>query len=305
LTCPLFVLLIRSPASTPVQPTPQTPGGSIDALNDPLLSRAFSQKTKVRFLRVTLVTDDIQRTLKDILTILDQEIPQISPTRSRGLSSPAPYSRSNSSATNITITPNLDRRGSEASARQLQGLSTQQQPPLPPPSTAQQTLFQKTRPFQLVLGRERTGGSSPPQSPKTIKPPPPPFLDPNLSEPVSHEYLSSRVPFTIPSLPQLSSSKFVDPPSPAGTPPSGSRRQSRLLDSGSDIASSDVVGEPEELMDWPTDDHDEFARALANLSFSENNGQTWEELIDRLLNPGIPGEGISQRMTITNSRRGF
>jgi hypothetical protein len=291
----LFVLLLRSPASTPVQPTPQPPVGSIDALNDPLLSRAFSQKTNVRFLKVTLVTDDIQRTLKDILTILDQEVPQISPTRARGLSSPTPYSRNNSSATNITITPNLDRRGSEASARQLQGISAQQQ------SSGQPHLqFQKARPFQLVLGRERTGGSSPPQSPKTIIPPPP-FLDPNLSEPVSHEYLSSRLPFTIPSL----SSKFVDPPSPAGTPPSGSRRQSRLLDSESDIASSDVVGELEELMDWPTDDHDEFARALANLSFSENSGQTWEELIDRLLNPGIPGEGSPHPITMTYGRRGL
>ena len=292
----MFVLLLRSPASTPVQPTPQPPVGSIDALNDPLLSRAFSQKTNVRFLKVTLVTDDIQRTLKDILTILDQEVPQISPTRARGLSSPTPYSRNNSSATNITITPNLDRRGSEASARQLQGISAQQQ------SSGQPHLqFQKARPFQLVLGRERTGGSSPPQSPKTIIPPPP-FLDPNLSEPVSHEYLSSRLPFTIPSL----SSKFVDPPSPAGTPPSGSRRQSRLLDSESDIASSDVVGELEELMDWPTDDHDEFARALANLSFSENSGQTWEELIDRLLNPGIPGEGSPHHpITMIYGRRGL
>jgi len=285
LACPLFVLLLRSPASTPVQPAPQSPGGSIDALSDPILSRAFSQKTKVRFLRVTLVTDDIQRTLKDIFTILDQEIPQISPTRARGLSSPAPYSRNNSSVTNITVTPNLDRRGSEASARQLQGISTQQTS-----SSQSQVLFQKARPFQLVLGRERTGGSSPPQSPKTLKPPPP--YDPNLSGPVSHEDLSSRLPFTIPSL----QSKFVDPPSPAGTPPSGSRRQSRLLDWESDITSSDVVGEPEELMDWPTDDHDEFARALANLSFSEGSGQTWEELIDRLLNPGIPGEGSPPRV---------
>jgi hypothetical protein len=77
------------------------------------------------------------------------------------------------------------------------------------------------------------------------------------------------------------------------------------LDSESDIASSDVVGELEELMDWPTDDHDEFARALANLSFSENSGQTWEELIDRLLNPGIPGEGSPHPITMIYGRRGL
>ena len=100
--------------------------------------------------------------------------------------------------------------------------------------------------------------------------------------------MESRAPFTISTLPI----KFVDPPSPAGTTPSGSRRHSRLLDSESDLA-SDVVGEPEELMDhWPVDDQDEFARALADLNLTDGGGQTWEELIDRLLNPGIPGDGI-------------
>ena len=56
-------------------------------------------------------------------------------------------------------------------------------------------------------------------------------------------------------------------------------------------------------MDWPTDDREEFERALANLSFSETRGQTWEELIDRLLNPGIPGEGCSFTTRTTNGRR--
>lgn len=278
LACPLFVLLLRSPA--PIQSTPQTPVGPADPLNDPLISRAFSQQTKIRFLRVGQSADDIQRTLKEILTTLDQDVPQISLTRARGLSSPAPFSRNGSVTTINTAGPNLERRGSEASSRQTQVF--QQIPP-----TVPQVLFPKARPFQLTIGRERQGGSSPPQSPKTIKPPFP-YSDQNLSDPVSQEYLSSRVPFTIPTLPP----KFVDPPSPAGTTPSGSRRHSRLLDSESDFA-SDVVGEPEELMDnWPPDDQDEFARALANLTLTDGGGQTWEELIDRLLSPGIPGEGM-------------
>jgi len=58
-------------------------------------------------------------------------------------------------------------------------------------------------------------------------------------------------------------------------------------------------------MDWPVDDHEEFARALASLSLSESSGQTWEELIDRLLNPGIPGEGMPPPSMTANSRRGF
>jgi hypothetical protein len=37
---------------------------------------------------------------------------------------------------------------------------------------------------------------------------------------------------------------------------------------------------------------DEFARALAKLSLAaEGGGLTWEELIERLINPGIPGDG--------------
>src|SRR6202035_1217126 len=119
---------------------PQNTGPLLtDPLNDPLISRAFSQQTKIRFLRVGPSPDDVQRTLKDVLTILDQEIPKISPTRSRGLSSPAPYSRNNS-ATGITITPNLERRGSEASYKQTQSLSSQ--PPNPSP-VLPQVLFQK------------------------------------------------------------------------------------------------------------------------------------------------------------------
>jgi hypothetical protein len=282
LACPLFVLLLRSPAST--QSTPHIPVGPTDPLNDPLISRAFSQQTKIRFLRVGQSADDVQKTLKEILITLDQEIPQISHTRTRGLSLPAPFSRNGAVVANNTAGPNLERRGSEASSRQTQGLQHHIPPVVPP-----QGFFQKARPFHLALGRERQGGSSPPQSPKTIRPPLPSFLDhQNLSEPVSQEDLSSRAPFTIPTLPPP---KFIDPPSPAGTTPSGSRRHSRLLDSESDFA-SDVVGEPEELMDsWPTDDQDEFARALADLNLTEGRGQTWEELIDRLLSPGIPGEG--------------
>jgi hypothetical protein len=255
-----------------------------DPLNDPLISRAFSQQTKIRFLRVGQSADDIQRTLKEILTTLDQEVPQIPPTtRARGLSSPTPYSRNGSVASNnLSAGPNLERRGSEASSRQLEGLQQ-----IPPP-VVPQVLFQKSRPFHLSFSRERQRGSSPPQSPKTVKPQLS-FLDYNLSEPVSHEHLTSRVPFTISTLP---APKFVDPPSPAGTTPSGSRRHSRLLDSESDFA-SDVVGEPEELMDsWPADDQDELSRALADLNLTDGGGQTWEELIDRLLNPGIPGEGV-------------
>jgi hypothetical protein len=153
-----------------------------------------------------------------------------------------------------------------------------------------QILFQKTRPFQLILGRERPGGHSPPQSPKTLKPPS--SLDSTLSEPVSQDYLSSRFPFAIPSLP---GAKSVEPTSPVGTGPSlpGSRRQSRLLDSESDLASSDIVGEPEEWMDrWPPDYSEEFDQALEKLSLTGDGvGQTWSELIDRLVSPGIPGEG--------------
>jgi hypothetical protein len=220
------------------------------------------------------------------LTILDQEIPKISPTRSRGGSSPAPYSRNNS-VTGITITPNLERRGSEASSRQTQSLSSQ--PPNPSP-VLPQVIFQKARPFQLVLNRERGGGSSPPQSPKALKPPS--ILDPNLCEPVSQECLSSRFQFAIPSLP---GAKPADPPSPAGTAPSlpSSRRQSRLLDSESDLGSSDIIGEQEEWRDsWPSDEQDEFTRALEGLNLTgDGGGMTWNELIDRLLSPGIPGEG--------------
>ena len=289
MSCLLFVLLLRSPTSTPSANASQNAGSLFtDPLNDSLISRAFSQQTKIRFLRVGPAADDVQRTLKDVLTVLDQEIPIISPTRSRGLSSPAPYSRNNS-ATGITITPNLDRRGSEASYKQTQSLSSQQPNPSP---VLPQVLFQKARPFQLVLNRERGGGSSPPQSPKTLKPPS--ILDPNLSEPVSQEYLSSRFQFAVPSLP---GAKPVDPPSPAGTAPSlpGSRRQSRLLDSESDLGSSDIIGDHGEWMDnWPSDEHDEFARALEGLNLTgDGGGMTWNELIDRLLSPGIPSEGIS------------
>lgn len=43
---------------------------------------------------------------------------------------------------------------------------------------------------------------------------------------------------------------------------------------------------------WPAEDQEEFARALADLNLTDSGGQTWEELIDRLLSPGIPGEGM-------------
>jgi hypothetical protein len=115
-------------------------------------------------------------------------------------------------------------------------------------------------------------------------------MDANLSDPVSQEYLNSRLPFTIPSLPP---SKPVDPPSPAGTTPSlpGSRRHSRLLDSESDLATSDLTEQEEWMENWPGDYHEEFSRALDGLSLS--GGKTWNELVDRLLTPGIPGEGIT------------
>ena len=250
------------------------------------ISRAFSQQTKIRFLRVGPSAEESQRTLKEILTTLDQELSHILPTRARGLSSPAPFSRNGSTVGGSTAAPNLERRGSEASYRETQGFSNQKQPI---PQAVPQIVFQKPRPFHLTLGRERQRGSSPPQSPKTIKPPAPLF-DSNLSsEPVTHEYIVTRGSFTISTNPIT---KFVDPPSPAGTTPSESRRHSRLLDSARDLA-SDVVGEPEELMDnWPADEQDEFARALANLNLTDGGGQTWEELIDRLLSPGIPGEGF-------------
>jgi hypothetical protein len=86
----------------------------------------------------------------------------------------------------------------------------------------------------------------------------------------------------------------VEPTSPAGTGPSlpGSRRTSRLLDSESDLASSDIVGEPEEWMDrWPPDYSEEFDQALERLNLTDGSGKTWNELIDRLVSPGIPGEG--------------
>ena len=286
LSCLLFVLLLRSPASTP-SISSQTPSSLLsDPLNDPLISRAFSQQTKIRFLRVGPAADDIQHTLKDVLTILDQEIPKISPTRSRGGSYPLPYSQNNS-VTGITITPNLERRGSEASSRQTYSLTSK--PPNPSP-VLPQVIFQKARPFQLVLNREPAASSSPPQSPKALKPPS--TLDPNLCEHVSQEFLSSRFQFAIPSLP---GTKPVDPPSPAGTAssPPGSQRQSRLLDSESDFGSSDITGEQEKWMaDWPSEEQDEFARALEGLNLTgDGAGMTWNELIDRLLSPGIPGEG--------------
>ena len=212
--------------------------------------------------------------------ILDQEVPQTLPTRARGLSSPTPYSRNNALAAPDTTLPYLGRRGSEATSRQLQGLSNQP-PPIPPP--VPQVAFQKARPFQLVLGQQRQGGTSPPQSPKTTKSPQS-YIDSNLSDTSTADYLSSRLAFSLPTLPKLG-----DPPSPAGTPPTGSRRHSRLIDSESDLASSDVVGE--EGLDWPTDDQEDFARALASLNLMDGGGQTWEDLVDRLCSPGIPGEG--------------
>lgn len=43
---------------------------------------------------------------------------------------------------------------------------------------------------------------------------------------------------------------------------------------------------------WPSDEHDEFARALEGLNLTgDGGGMTWDELINRLLSPGIPGEG--------------
>ena len=95
-------------------------GPAVDPLNDPVISRAFSQQTKIRFLRVGSSAEDIQRTLKEILTTLDQEVPQIPPTRARGLSSPAPYTRNNGSSVSVNniTSPNFERRGSEASSQQ-------------------------------------------------------------------------------------------------------------------------------------------------------------------------------------------
>jgi len=268
------VLLLRSPLSAPVQPSPLTLGGSTDPLSDSLVSRAFSQQTRIRFLRVGPFPEDIQRTLAEILSVLEQEIPQITPGRPRGLSSPTPFSPSAA----IISNPNLDRRGSEATFHQLQGLSNAGKHVAP---VNPETLFQRIRPFQLVPHtREDQGGSSPPQSPKTLKP------ARFLGSTGSQEYLS-RANFTVPL-----GTKFMDPPSPAGTPPSISRRHSRLLDSESDIASSDVAGGAEELMDpWPGEDNEDFQRALESLNLSDGNGQTWEELIDRLLSPTIPSDG--------------
>lgn len=43
---------------------------------------------------------------------------------------------------------------------------------------------------------------------------------------------------------------------------------------------------------WPSDYHEEFSRALEGLQLtSDGNGKTWAELVDRLLTPGITGEG--------------
>jgi hypothetical protein len=40
------------------------------------------------------------------------------------------------------------------------------------------------------------------------------------------------------------------------------------------------------------DDHEEFANAMEGLSLTgDGGGKTWEELIDRLLSPGIPSDG--------------
>jgi hypothetical protein len=109
----------------------------------------------------------------------------------------------------------------------------------------------------------------------------------SLSDSVSQEYLASRFPFAIP--------KLGDPPSPAGTPPSSSR-QSRLLDSESDIASVSVGEESVGTGGWGYDSEgDEFARALAQLGVTSEEaegGWAWEDLIDRLLAPGIVSEGI-------------
>ena len=321
----MFVLLLRFPATTPTTPS-SVPSDPL-LHNDPTVSRAFAQQTKIRFLRAGTSSEDIQRTLREIIATLDAELGSspnenwnggVSPTsRARGQSSPAPFVRNHSNSSthslgigrgdglnnlsNVSL-PNLERRGSEASAGQI--------PPMPPPSTTTMkpgastmtttTIpFQKSRPFHLSLNRERSTtaliGTSPPQSPKTLK------LDlssitPNPSqEPLSADIISSRVPFVIPQPPP----KFADPPSPAGTTPAGSRRHSRLLDSESDLASDLNLGEEGSefyllnievgsslLLD------DEFSRALANLNLAtEGGGLTWEELVERLINPGIPGDG--------------
>jgi len=79
-----------------------------------------------------------------------------------------------------------------------------------------------------------------------------------------------------------------------GTTPSlpGSRRHSRLLDSESDFAASDFTEQEEWTENWPSDYHEEFSRALEGLHIiSDGGGKTWGDLVDRLLNPGIPGEG--------------
>jgi hypothetical protein len=263
-----------------------------DPLNDPVISRAFSLQTKIRFLRVGPSVDDMQRTLKEIITTIDQETPQVSPTRARGLSSPTPFSRSNSATG--TTGPNLERRGSEASFSQLKHLSF---PPPPSPAPAQVT-FKKARPFQLsISSSEKQGGSSPPQSPKTIK-----SMATLLSDPVPQEYMASRFPFAIPSLP---GTKPSDPPSPAGTAPSlpGSRRHSRILDSGSDFAPS---VEEEWLDRWPLEDQEEFAQAMEGLGLTgDGGGKTWEELIDRLLSPGIPSDGMNAIGGDVDFRRRF
>lgn len=44
---------------------------------------------------------------------------------------------------------------------------------------------------------------------------------------------------------------------------------------------------------WQTDDNDEIARALANLNLPDSSGYTWEELIERLISPTTPSEGVS------------
>lgn len=45
------------------------------------------------------------------------------------------------------------------------------------------------------------------------------------------------------------------------------------------------------MADWPSEGQDEFALALEGLNLTGDGGMTWNELIDRLLSPGIPGEG--------------
>lgn len=276
---------MRSPATTPITTTPQQ-----DPLNDPTISRAFSQKTKIRFLRVGLTNEDLQRTLKEILAILDKELSSSPGTRARTSSTPAPFVRSTSSnAISAADTiPYLGRRGSEASSRQMQSLVSQHTSPVLP-----QLVFQKARPFQLVLDKDtrQMNTSSPPQSPRSVQPTITYTGEGNnLLDPVSQEYLSARFPFAIVSLP---SQKLGDPPSPAGTPPSGSRRHSRILDSEGELV--DIPGEMIEGVDYlGSEDHEAFVRALENLELPDG-GQTWEELIDRLINPGIPGEGTLYR----------